>query len=50
MGFFSGISIWVEKLKLVGFIFNLSRRTPEQLSLLAADMMLKDLEGNKWAS
>jgi hypothetical protein len=49
MGFFSGISIWVEKLKLVGIIFNLSRRTPEQLSLLAADMMLKDLEGNKWA-
>lgn len=49
MGFFSNITrLWLEKLKSVGFIYGLMRQSPEQLTFLAADMIAKHAEDDKW--
>jgi hypothetical protein len=49
MSFFSGTSIWLEKLKTIKFIYSLSRQTPEQLELFGWDIVLRKLQGNNWA-
>jgi hypothetical protein len=49
MGFLSAIENCTEKLRTIRLILTLSRQTPEQLTLLAQEMLQKDLEGNKWA-
>lgn len=49
MGVFSGIRVWLEKLKEIAFIYSLLRLTPEQLSMFAAEMVLKHAKDRQWS-